>query len=306
MLRQLGPLKSVWTLWNKVAEDNVFVWASALAYSWLLAIFPFVLCLIALLPYMPEAQKHHVMTGLSDLLHRLPAETAAMLDQYVTQTVVRTLSETRGGLLSAGLLVALWAASGGMSQTMLALDKCYDVAKPDRPFYIHRPLAIVLTLVTATLMLLVLILLPIGGVIIAWAWNHFHLPDRLAILVNVARWSLGVLLMMAALNVVYYFGTRVRQRYRFITPGAAFCIMVWIVMGLGFRFYVDRYAVQGYNKTYGAVGGVAILLVIMYLCAVCLLVGAEINSIIDRQMLKTAPGESDLEEPLPEKKSDQG
>jgi membrane protein len=296
VVRQMGLIKSFTSLWTKACGDNIFLWASALSYSWLLALFPFVISLLALLPYIPERQKQQVMDGMQNLVHQTPGPTRDMLAGFMDQAAIM-LHESHRGLLSLGLIVALWTASAGMSQTMSAMEKCYDVSKPERPFYTQRAIAIALTIVSTTLMLLVLLLLPVGGLVINWVWRHSHLPDSMFILANIARWALAVFLMMAALNVIYYFGTRVRQRYRFVTPGAGFCVLVWVLMGLGFRYYVDRFAIQGYNKTYGAVGGVAILLVLMYLCAVAMLVGAEINGLIDREVQKSAPAESDLEEP---------
>jgi membrane protein len=294
--RRVGPWRVLKTLYFEVDKDDVFVWAAAMAYSWLLAIFPFLIFLLTLIPHIPDRQKHQVLKGIERFLHQLPTETAGMLQSYVDETV-RVLTQTHGGLMSLGLLLTVWAASGGMSQTMYALDRCYDLQKRPRPFYKQRPLAVILTIVAATLMLLVLLLLPIGGLVIAWAWHTFHLPEGWRVLVNLLRWLMAVVLMMGALNVIYFFGTRVKQRYRFVTPGAAFCVLMWIVMGLGFRMYIDRFAIQGYNKTYGAMGGLVILLFVMYLVAVCLLLGAEINSLLDQEIRKVQPQASDLEEP---------
>lgn len=295
--RRLGVWAVAKGLWHEVDKDDVFVWAAALAYSWLLAIFPFLIFLITLLPYIPKTQKEQVLGGIQQFLHKLPAETATLLQSYVDETIGRVLTQTHGGLMSLGLLLTVWAASGGMSQTMYALDRCYDLKTRPRPFYKQRPIAVLLTIVAATLMLVVLILLPIGSLIIALAWKYSHLPDALRPLIDTGRWTLAVLLMMITLNVVYFFGTRVKQRYRFITPGSAFCVIMWIVMGLGFRLYIDQFAVKGYNKTYGAVGGVVILLFLMYLAAVCLLLGAEVNSLVDQRMQEIQPRESDLQEP---------
>ncbi len=171
-----------------------------------------------------------------------------------------------------------------MAATMTALDRCYDIEE-SRPFWVHRPLALLLTMVAATLMLLVVILLPVGGIVLSWLWTNsqrllgYQLPDSWKFLLDVCRWALGLFLLMGTLNIVYHFGCRVRRKYRFLTPGAVFCILAWVVMSLGFRYYVDHFA--GYNKTYGAVGGVVILMFLFYLSAIILLVGAEINSEVD-------------------------
>lgn len=298
-VRKVGLKSLGMEILHRTSKDNVFVWASALSYSWLLAFFPFIIFLLTLLPYIPEQQKTQALDSINEFLQQLPSETAGLLSGYVDQTVGRVLKETRGGLMSVGLLVALWAASGGINATMSALDVCYDVPTA-RPFYKQRPLAILLTIVVATLMLLVVALLPIGSIVLNWLWDNsqwlfgYQLDPRLKVLIDFARWLLALFLLMAVLNVVYHFGGQIRRTYRFLSPGAVFCVLSWVAMGLGFRYYIDRFAIQGYNTTYGTVGGVVILLFLMYLAAIILLVGAEINSVIDHRALDAPPGTMDL------------
>ncbi len=184
------------------------------------------------------------------------------------------------GLLSTGILVTIWAASGGMNMTMSALDRVYDVAKP-RPFYKQRPVAVVMTIVVATLIVAVLILLPIGTVVTHFIRDHqiAYVSQGMLLGLNIARYSAALVLMIAVLAIMYHFGPRVRQRFHAITPGAVFTITVWLALGFLFRLYVNKFG--KYDRTYGTVGGVAILLLFFYIDAVVLLVGAEINSEID-------------------------
>ena len=304
VMRKLGFWRFAGRVWGQVDEDNVFVWAAALAYSWLLAMFPFLIFLLTLLPYIPEQQKRNVLESINEFLQKLPAETSQILKGYVDEVIGRVLNEKQSGLMSIGLALALWAASGGMAMTMSALDRCYDIDIP-RPFYKHRPIAILLTVVTAFLMLLVVVLLPIGGLVLSWLWYHsqdllhYQLPTSLLIVLDISRWLLGLMLLTFVLNVVYHFGCRVKQTFRFITPGALFCIISWVLLGLGFRFYVDHIAAGGYNKTYGTVGGVVILMFLYYLAAIILLVGAEINSEIDYEVKHIPRGTMDFRQKPP-------
>ncbi len=294
-LRKAGPLELVQRVYDQVLEDNVLVWASALAYSWLFSVFPFLISLLTLLPYMPDRQKQQVIGSINEVVKQLPATTAADLHGWVDFA----LNEKKGGLLSIGLLITLWAASGGMSATMTAIDRCYDI-DTSRSFIRHRALAALLTIVAATLMFIVVILLPVGGAVIQWLWTNsqqvlgWQLPTRWRVLLDIARWTLGLLLLMIVLNVVYHFGCQVKRRYRFLTPGAVFCVIAWVAMGLAFRFYVDQFAVNGYYRTYGAIGSVVILLFLFYLAAIILLVGAEINSEIDYVVFTVPRGTKDF------------
>lgn len=293
--RKVGARELFSRVYGQIIEDNVLVWASSLAYSWLFSVFPLLIFLLTLLPYAPAQQRQQVINSINDSVKQLPANTAKELQDWVNYA----LNEKKGGLMSIGLLVALWAASGGMSVTMTAIDRCYDI-DTGRSFIKHRALAISLTLVAAVLMLLVVVLLPVGGALIQWLWTHsqqvlgWQLPTKWRVLLDISRWALGLFLLMIVLNVVYHFGCQVRRRYRFITPGAVFCVITWVALGLGFRLYIDQFAISGYNRTYGAVGSVIILLFLFYLAAIVLLVGAEINSEIDYAIFTVPRGTKDF------------
>jgi membrane protein len=294
-IRKAGVMELARRVNGQIIEDDVLVWASSMAYSWLFSVFPLLIFLLALLPYAPAEQRQTVITSINDSVKQLPANTAKELQAWVNYA----LNEKKGGLMSVGLLIALWAASGGMSVTMSAIDRCYDI-DTGSSFIRHRVRAIVLTLVTAVLMILVVILLPVGGAVLQWLWYNservlgWQIPTKWWVLLDISRWSLGLLLLMMVLNVVYHFGCQVKRRYRFLTPGAVFCVMTWVALGLGFRLYIDRFAIGGYNRTYGAVGSVIILLFLFYLAAIVLLVGAEINSEIDYAVLTVPRGTKDF------------
>ena len=198
------------------------------------------------------------------------------------KTVLGNLREVmhqpRSGLLSIGLIVTLWIASGGMSMTMSALDTAYDSTKIN-PFYKQRPVAMLLTIIVMVLIAIVMVLLPIGAAIEGWLESTKVLQGHVLWLLTIARYVLAILLMLSILALLYTFGTRVRHKFSWITPGAIFTVLVWVVLGESFRFYVDRFG--RYQKTYGAVGGVTILLLFFYLDALVLLIGAEINNLVN-------------------------
>ncbi len=100
--------------------------------------------------------------------------------------------------------------------------------------------------------------------------------------------------MITTVAVIYYFGINIRQRFNALSPGAIFTIGVWLILGIAFRIYVDRFALRSYDRTYGTVGGVCILLLFFYIDAVVLLIGAEINSEIDFEVLGVERGTRDF------------
>jgi len=323
--RSVGPFKFLWRVYQQIWEDNVLVWASALAYSWLFAIFPFILFLLTLIPYLPAQAKQSARHAIEHAIAQLPGSESGgattrssfsarqTVETFVIPRMNKMLDHPQQGLLSIGLIITLWAASGGMATTMAALDKCYDVKKP-RPFYLSRPIAILMTVVVASMILVVVALIPIGTLVRNWTLNHtsFLRIETLVSSFNGAivfafdfsRWIIALALMFLSLAITYHYGPSFKGKWQLITPGAVFCVVVWIVLGMGFRYYIERWG--KYNETYGAVGGVAILLLLFYLDAVVLLVGAEINSEIDFAMLnlpkdvhefpQAALGQSDLDQ----------
>jgi membrane protein len=118
--------------------------------------------------------------------------------------------------------------------------------------------------------------------------------QEIFVIFDVVRWSLALVFMFSVVAIVYYMGPNIRHRFNWITPGSVFSVLVWVLLGIGFRVYVDRVAQQSYARTYGTLGGVAILLLLFYIDALVLLIGAEINSEIDFEVLKVRRGTRDL------------
>ncbi|CAN5466829.1 YihY/virulence factor BrkB family protein [soil metagenome] len=288
VLKRTGLLAFSKKVWFEVGNDNLFMLASSLAYAWLFAIFPFLIFLLSLLPYLPENLKEkaewQVQHALSD---NLPKKADVILDN-----IKSFMNQPKSSLLSVGLVITIWAASGGMSMTMAALDTAYDVENR-RPFYKQKSVAILLTIVVATLILVVLALLPLGtiaanfaqaygtGWFEKWGWD-IRLLSPILIGWHIIRFSLSFLLLFLVLAILYHYGTAARTRFHLLSPGAVFCVVVWLLLGAVFRFYVDKFG--KYEKTYGTVGGVAILLLFFYIDALVLLTGAEINSEIDNEV----------------------
>src|SRR5262249_8970048 len=155
--------------WVQLAEDQTFTWGAALAYSWLFAIFPFLIFLLSLVPLVPVQYKTNVQEGMTNFLEKqLPKEVAEILMTPVKAVLQK---QRAGGFLSFGLILTIWAASGGMNMTMAAIDKAYDIEK-GRPFWKQRLLAIMLTIVVATLVIVIMILMPISSVVIKWLSVH--------------------------------------------------------------------------------------------------------------------------------------
>ncbi|MDB5299749.1 MAG: ribonuclease [Phycisphaerales bacterium] len=296
VIKSVGYYRFGRRVWDEVNKDNLFVWASALAYSWLFAIFPFFLFLLALVQHLPQRTTERAQAEITRIVEELfPEPVSAMFRRNINGNERNLLHEQRGTLLYSGLIIAVWAASGGTVMTMSALDRVYEIEK-GRPAYQNRLLGILLTIVVIVILVAVVCLLPVATLIKAWIIHVGRVESGSSVLVvfDIARWSVSVVLMFAVLTVVYHKGPAIRHRFVAVTPGAVFVVVVWVVLGLLFRLYVDRIGAKGYSKTYGAVGAVAILLLFFYVDALVLLIGAEINSEIDFEVLKVRRGTRDF------------
>ena len=285
VVKQIGAWTLAKRVWQQVGEDAVFTWGAALAYSWMFAIFPFLVFLLSLVPLIPDRFKPDVEQDVSALVDRtLTGDAAAVVKTQVHGVLNR---ESAGGFLSFGLILTIWAASGGMAMTMTALDIAYDIdAEKGRPFIKKRLIAIAMTLVVASLVILVMVLLPVGTGVLKWLIKQGAIFGWLVIVTNIARYLVALLLLFTVLAIIYHFGPSFKHRFQAITPGAIFSVAVWVVLGFAFKLYLTKFGgAASYNKTYGAVAGAVILLLFFYIDALVLLIGAELNSEIDFAVL---------------------
>jgi membrane protein len=256
-------------VWNEIWEDEVLDRAAALSYYFMFAVFPTLLFLTSLVGMLTVS---HVMDQLLDYLDKvLPGDAASLIG--------RTLAEisrgARGGLVSIGAIAALWAASTGMGSIITALNVAYD-ARDVRPWWKQRLLAVFLTVVFSVLTLAGLLLLIFGQWIGQLVADWLGYGPAFTRTWTIARWPLAALGAWTGITLVYYVAPAVRQRWSWVTPGSAFAVAGWLVVSAGLRLYVAYFG--NYNKTYGSIGGVILLLLWFYLSGVMLLLGAEVNA----------------------------
>jgi membrane protein len=261
-------------LYAKLNDDNVFNGAAALGFYLTLAIFPAMIAMMAVLPYLPIAR---VDLAIMDLLHQtLPPSAAEMFSEVVKDVT----SERRGGVLSFGIAAALWAASTGMYAIMQQLNITYDV-KEARSFLRARAVALALTLLVGFLLLSALSLVVMGGVIQDWIGNRFGFSTALLTFFAVLRWVIIAVALLAALALVYWLAPNVEeQRFRFITPGSIVGALLLILASVGFTLYTTSFA--DYDATYGSIGAVIVLMLWLYIAGLVMLLGSEINVLKER------------------------
>ena len=192
--------------------------------------------------------------------------------------MIDQLQQSKGGLLSVGIVIALYTASAGVRLMMSAMNAAYDVVE-GRPVWKRFPLSIVYTVGIAGMLLVAAALMVLGPQVMGWIAAQVGLEEFIVTLWTIARWPVIVILMMVAVALIYYVMPDVKQEFRFITPGSVLAVVVWIIASLGFAFYVKTFA--NYNAMYGSIGAIIVLLLYFYISAAVLLLGAEMNAVIE-------------------------
>lgn len=272
MIRELFKKKFFLDLNKEISDDNIFNGAAALGFYLTLAIFPAIIALMAVIPYLPI---QNVDQAIMDLLQQaLPSEAYDVVANVVQQVT----SNRSGGLLSLGLLGTLWAASSGMYAIMQQLNITYDV-KEARSFVRARATALLLSIMFGLLVLGAFSLIVLGGVIQDWIGARFGVSNALLTFFAVFRWVLIVLALLLGFALIYRYAPNVEQKFAFITPGSIFGVTLLVIASIGFAIYTSNFA--DYSATYGSIGAVIILMLWLYIAGLVLLIGSEINALIE-------------------------
>lgn len=270
-LRNAGAFTVLKRTAKEFSDDDMSTYAAALAYRALFSIFPFVLFLMAVLGFL----------NLPDFFDWLRSQAAMVLPPVALEQVnpvIDQLQQSQGGLLSFGILLALWTASIGVRSLMNAMNKAYDV-REGRPSWKLFILSVLYTIGIAIMLLLAAGFMTLGPQVMTWLAAQIGLEELLVILWSWLRWPVAILLLMLAVALIYYVMPDVEQEFRFITPGSAVAVIVWLVASVGFGIYVQNFA--DYNATYGSIGAIIVLLLYFYITAAVLLLGAELNAVIE-------------------------
>jgi len=275
-------------LWRESLQDELLGRAAQLAYYALLALFPALIVLTALMGllsverFMPE-----LMSYLRDVL---PADALLMVERFLTQ-----VAEGSGAnLLSLGALGALWASSSGVTAIMDALNVVFGVKEDRRPFWRVRLIAILLTIGLAGFVILSLGLVLYGSTIGRWVAELMGFGVAFTWMWNVLQWPIVIGLMLIVVTAIYHIcpDRRVR-RWRWLTPGSVFAVGMWLIVSLGFKAYVDNFG--NYNKVYGSIAGVIVLMLWLYWSGMVLLFGGEINAEIEKAEAESKEASSDVQ-----------
>ena len=281
----LRPIPFAKRLYAEINRNNLFGVAAQLAYNFLFALFPFLLCLVALAAFLP-------VHGLVDrLLATFRAFMPSSVYKLVAHHLVSLVTQRHGELVTLGLILAIWSASNGIAALTTGLNLAYSVQET-RPFWKTRGLAIGFTLGGGLAALIGITVLVLGGQAGDWISRQLGHPGLYTTTWSIVRWPISAALLMIVLALLYYSCPNVRMKFKYVTLGSVTSTLLWIASSLAFSFYVDKFG--NYNATYGSIGTVVVLLTWLYLTGFILILGGQLNAlvaVIDREGATLTPAD---------------
>jgi membrane protein len=272
-------VKKVWstirwsliTIYDDVYDEHLFVFAAGLSYYFMLSLFPLLVFLASLLGYVPIP---HLFEGLLSLMATLvPGDGMSLVRNIVSDVV----NHKHHHVLTLGLAFTIWTASSGFAAMIDGLDIVYRV-RETRPVWKSRPIALGLTLLAGSLLLVAVGLIVEGTYIGTWFTVRFNFSPGIVAVWHYLRGGIATGFAVLAVELLYHFGPNVRRRFRDSVAGAIVAVMTWIglsfVLGLYFRHF------DGMDKTYGPLGAAIGLCLWFYLSGFAVLLGGEINFLL--------------------------
>jgi membrane protein len=266
-------------------QKNLTDWSAALTYYAVLSLFPALFALLAVLALFGEHPK--TTNALLEVVRDVGPPSAVQTFKGTIREVIQDKGDA-GTLLAVGLLLAMWSASGYIGVFMRASNIIYEIAE-EQLFWKKRALQLAVTIAMVVLLAVLAIALILTGRLAEVVGGVIGLGDEAVSIWSIAKWPVLVVVVTALIALLYYTAPNVRERgFRFIIPGGAVALIVWIAASIAFASYVAYFG--SYNKTYGTFGAVIVFFVWLYISNNALLLGAEFNAEMERRrVLKQGP-----------------
>jgi len=263
---------------QRFQENNVPLLAASQAYYYLLAVFPLLIVCFAIVPYFNINTEEAIQ-----FIHNvLPGELASVFED----NIIGLIETPRGGLLTVGIIGALWSASGGVNAFIKASNEAYDVEETRNPIIVRLislglTLGIIIAVVTAIFLPVVL------SIVVNFINNVIDVTSGMTLLLHVIRWTVSVVVLTAFLMFLYKFAPNKKFPFKHVLPGALIAGVSWQLITIGFSIYVANFS--NYTATYGSLGGIIVLMIWFFLTGIILMVGALINVTYHHKQIRKDP-----------------
>jgi len=258
---------------TEFSEDNLSDWAAALTYYGLLALFPALIALVGLIGLVGDPAS--ITKTITQIVTKIGPSSAAQTFAGPIQSITSQKS-TAGVMGIVGLVGALWSASSYVGAFMRAANVIYETPE-GRPIWKLRPLQMLVTLVMLVLLVLVALALVLTGPIVTAVAGPLGIGGTAVSVWDIAKWPVLLIVVIVMFAVLFYAAPNVKLAgFKWVTPGALFALVVWLLASVAFAFYAANFG--SYNKTYGALGGLVVFLVWLWITNTALLLGMELNA----------------------------
>ena len=278
--------------WREFREDDLTDWAAALTYYGVLSIFPALIALVSILGLVGPSASQPLIDNLGVVA---PGPAKDIFTNAITN--LQRGQATAGLVFVIGLAAAIWAASGYVAAFMRASNAVYDIPE-GRPIWKTIPVRVGVTVALLVMLSVSALAVVLTGGLAEQVGRLLGIGSTAVQVWDIAKWPVLVLLVSVMFAMLYWAAPNVKQPgFRWLTPGSLLAVVLWILASAGFALYVSAFG--SYNKTYGALAGIVVFLVWLWLSNLALLLGAELNAELERERRINAGQPAD-EEPYVE------
>ncbi|WP_299851526.1 YihY/virulence factor BrkB family protein [uncultured Roseovarius sp.] len=274
---QAGWIDILWRVKSRVSDDRISLLAAGIAFYALLALFPAIAALLAIGGLVMDPPQ--IIEQMTRFAGVVPSDVISIIEDQAT--AVTGSSDTGLGLtLVVSVALALWSSSRGMASLVQGLNIVYEEHEKRGYFILNIQILIL------TLLLILGFLIGIAAIVVLPAVLHYVTLGNVGeILIGVLRWVLLIAMTMFGLAIIFRYGpSRSNAKWRWVSPGAVLGCLFWIIASVAFTFYVTRFST--YNESFGAIGGVIVLTLWLWISAFVIMLGAELNAEIEAQTKK--------------------
>lgn len=272
---------------EEIKKDLLPTRARSIAYSFFIAFFPGIIFLFTLLPYIPLSE---VQVQIISLINEVVPD--KVVNNFMTSTIEDLINKPRGGLLSFGVIMALYFSTQGISSIIQSFNKTYSIYTK-RNFFALKWVSLKLTVLLLVLFISSIILLIGGELLVQLVLDFFNIQNWFtSFVLNFLRYVIIVVLFFVSISSIYYYGPSTKRRWKFVTAGSTFATISSIIASLIFSYYISHF--NNYNTVYGIFGSIIIFMTWMYLNAFVLLIGFELNAAIYYQSILLNEDDNEL------------
>ncbi len=271
-------------VFNEIQRFDLFSRANSIAFSFFLSLFPSLLTLFTFAPFLLDIFSNYIpeLANFNQIVQEeinrvMPGEAGNIVFDFIHEIT----NEPRVGLLSFGFVLAIFFSSNGMLAMMQSFQKSYKDTFKRRGALRKRGVAILLTGLIGVLVIFAIVFIILGGLVIQWFAEASSLTAIATLGLKFLRWLAILMVFYFGISLLYRYGAAARRRFSFFSPGTTLATFLSILSSLAFSFYIDEFnRYDTYNKFYGSIGTIIIVMLWIQINSLILLIGFELNAAI--------------------------